>query len=141
MRQSMETVVSVSPKDPKNSARRKDVHPSCLGVSSLYRLEGSLSKSQIDKIARELLCDPVVESFRLNDIPTSPGQVFVDVWYKPGVMDPAGASVLKAVRDLGIPSLARASCGARYVFDREVPDSVSRELLNPLIQERKVRRA
>lgn len=144
-------VVSVSPKDQKNFARRKEVQhlldssskkaAVCLGVSSLYKLEGPIVPSQIDKIVRELLCDPVVESFKLNDAPSDPGEQFVDVWYKPGVMDPVGASVLKAARDLGITSLARAFSGARFVFDGDISNFVSNELLNPLIQECKVRQA
>ena len=135
-------VVSVSPKDSKNSARRKEVRAAaCLGVSALYRLEGPLAPSQINRIAQELLCDPVVESYELDNFPKSPGEIFVDVWYKAGVMDPAGDSVLKAAKDLGVSSLSRASCGARYVFNGNIAHFASKELLNPLIQECKVRQA
>ncbi len=78
----------------------------------------------------------MAESYELNAVPKARGTRFVDVWYKPGVMDPAGQSVLKAAMDLGVKNLAAASCGTRFVFDGEVPASAAKELLNPMIQER-----
>jgi len=144
-------VVSVSPKDLKNSAKRKEVQrllassskkPAvCLGVSFLYKLEGRLTSSEIDRIVRELLFDPIVETFTLDDAPSGSRKLFFDVWCKLGVMDPVGESVQKAVRDLGIAALARASTGLRFIFDRDIPNSVSKELLNPLIQECKTQQA
>ena len=143
-------VVSVSPKDLRNSAKRKEIQhvlsvsgekAACVSVSALYKLEGRLSQAQIDKIAEELLCDPIAETYAVNDQPRASGIRFVDVWFKPGVMDPAGDSVLKAVRDLNVSSLTRAACGTRFVFRGEVSSSATRELLNPLIQECKVAQA
>ena len=110
----------------------------CVSVSSLYKLEGRLSHAEIEKIVRELLCDPIAETYAVNDAPRASGIRFVDVWFKPGVMDPAGDSVLKAARDLNVPALFRAACGTRFVFRGEVSIAASRELLNPLIQECKV---
>src|SRR3989338_4269847 len=112
-------VVSVSPKDSKNSARRKEVqrllasggHKTffCRDVSALYKLEGDLTQSQIQKITGELLCDPVVENYAAGNTTPSLGAHHADVWFKRGVMDPAGESVMKAIRDLGISTVRQAS--------------------------------
>ncbi len=152
-------VVSVSAKDQKNQARRKEVQHllsgekgplSCQGVCALYRLEGNVSGSQADWIVRELLSDPVVETYHINDEPAEHGTIFADVWPKPGVADPVGGSVLKAIRDLGVSTLNQASSGTRYIFTSKQADLngknrdealvfANRELLNPLIQECRIR--
>src|SRR5438477_213673 len=94
-------VISVSPANQKKNARRKEVQQllahaghkalECIGVSTLYQLEGDFSRAQADKIVRELLWDSVVEKFAVDDLPGNPKNFFVDVWYKAGVADPAGA--------------------------------------------------
>ena len=149
-------IISVYPKDQKNSARRKEVQRLlagagrkdmlCSGVSALYKLEGQPSQAQIEKIAQELLCDPVVEKFDVNSRPEDSMAFFVDVWPKSGVADPVGESVRKAIQDFGIQSVDKASFGTRYEFsgkggslnggtDLAASEFASRELLNPLIQE------
>src|SRR5438477_4883866 len=99
-------VVSIAPKSRKGSARRKEVQSllaasgrkgvTCEGVYALYRLEGGPDGNQVEKIAREILCDPVVEDGAVDDLP-KPSVFFVDVWPKPGVADPVGETVLKAI--------------------------------------------
>ena len=152
-------VISISPKDQKKSARQKEVQRLlagagrkellCRGVSALYKLEGDYSQIQIQKIVQELLCDPVVENFDSDSLPRDPNTFFIDVWPKPGVADPVGESVLKAVHDLGIESVNKASSGTRYEFSGKAgtlngktgvlaSEFASRELLNPLIQECKI---
>lgn len=149
-------VISVSPKDQKKSARRKEVQHllsaaghrtlQCLGVSALYKLEGNFTRGEAETVARELLWDAVAENFALEDLPENPRSFFVDVWFKPGVADPAGESVLKAIRDLEITGVSKAFTGSRYEFSAVTAslngkggplasDFASRELLNPLIQE------
>lgn len=148
-------VVSVAPKDPKNFARRKEVQRllsqdhrkalACAGVAVLYKLEGSISRIDIERIVREILWDPIVEIYAIDEAPADRA-VFADVWFKAGVADPVGESVQKAALDLDIAGLARANSGTRYKFSFagknmngkgsfEVLGFASRELLNPLIQE------
>ena len=154
-------VISISPKNPKGNARRKEVqgllahaarkNVSCEGVSALYRLEGRPDSGQIERIAREILCDPVVEESAVDDRPEKTC-FFVDVWPKPGVSDPVGETVLKAIGDLGIKTVAKVTSGTRYAFSGNKAalngktgvfafEFASRELLNPLIQECKILQA
>jgi phosphoribosylformylglycinamidine (FGAM) synthase PurS component len=121
---------------------------SCEGVSFIYRLEGAMSAEEIEKIAREILCDSVVEQFKVNSRPSDKETIYADVWYKQGVTDAVGDSVMKAVRDMGIQSVRKASAGTRTIFhsmmgpwsgdatlETTVRHFTNQNLLNPLVQE------
>src|SRR5256885_2134154 len=72
----------------------------CKNIYPIYRLEGNLDSATARAVARELLCDPIAEKFLLDPEPANPKTLFVDVWFKPGVTDSAGDSILKAIADL-----------------------------------------
>ena len=143
-------LVSVSPAQ-KLSAARKEVQGhlvhsglkgvACAGVSAVYRLEGGASSQDVRKIAEDLLCDPVAETYAVDERPADPKTIFADVWYKPGVTDAVGDSILKAIRDLKISSVEKAFSGTRYAFslaggdEQKVSEFARQQLLNPLVQE------
>src|SRR6185295_14892716 len=64
-------------------------------TSQLYRLIGDLSVDDRNRIAQDLLCDPVVQEFRdgigAQAAPSAPRskagakQAIIDVWFKAGV--------------------------------------------------------
>jgi phosphoribosylformylglycinamidine synthase len=83
----------------------------------LYLLAGDLGEEQIGRIAVELLVDGVVERFRLGGPgwPHDPGERWINVFLKPGVMDPVAESVRKAVQDLGFPAPV-VRTGRRYIL-------------------------
>lgn len=120
----------------------------CDGISAIYRLSGSFGSEEPQKIAKELLCDAIVEDFHIDDKPSSKNTVFVDVWYKAGVTDTVADSLLKAIGDLRISGVEKASSGLRYefsakgaakgAFEKTVLDFTGKELLNPLVQECKL---
>ena len=74
-----------------------------------YLLEGDLSPEDVQRLARELLSDPVVEdtvigqigSSELNQSPATLPQL-IHVLPKPGVMDPVAQSALNAIADFEI---------------------------------------
>ena len=80
-------------------------------VAHGYLIEGNLDRPAIERIARELLSDAIVERTiiaRVGDkalVETAPdgvgGQV-VHVLPKPGVMDPVAQSTKAAIADLGV---------------------------------------
>src|SRR5262245_7074560 len=99
-----------------------------------YLLEGELSREQADRLAAELLVDPVVESGRVAPLGESAADdVLATVLLKPGVMDPAALSVVEAARDLGV-RLAGARTFRRY-HGRELPDRLRRVLANDAIEQ------
>ncbi len=112
--------------------------------AQLYRLFGHLSPSERERIARDLLCDPIMEQWQLADGPTPTDvkshPLTVDVWFKPGVTDVVGDSVRKGIDDLGIKSVCAVRTGSRFRFwglvSQEAAERMARTYLaNPLVQE------
>jgi phosphoribosylformylglycinamidine synthase len=107
----------------------------------VYLLDGNLDRAGADRIARELLHDPVAQVFTLSDgaePPAAPaGSQTILVFKRPGVMDPVEASALKAVSDLGL-SVQRVRIGMRYVVDGgngKLRDAAAKVLGNEAIEE------
>ena len=79
-----------------------------LAASRGYLIQGDFTADQIERLAVELLADPVVERFtaaRSGDTrllaPPQPGMTPIYVLPKPGVMDPVALSAQAAIRDFG----------------------------------------
>lgn len=93
--------------------------------ASVYLLRGQLTADQVQRIARELLADPVTEEAGTAR-PTPTGTATVEVHPLPGVMDPAAESVQLAVRSmLGVDVEVRT--GSRW--DLEGVDAAAAESL------------
>lgn len=106
-------------------------------------LEGELSRAQAEAVARELLTDPVCETFTLSGGGAGAGQGAesgrgLEVLYNPGVMDPSVAAIERALADMGLTGCG-VSTGKAFRFGRRL-DEGERNLLvrgvlaNPLIQ-------
>src|SRR5262249_50488282 len=68
-----------------------------------WLLEGPLTRDEAERLTRELLVDPLVETGVLGALNEHNGDGrLATVLYKPGVMDPAALSVVDAARDLGV---------------------------------------
>ncbi len=144
-------VVSVNPKPGRHFSSAKHVNHllnaehladiQCERTANIYRLEGECEADEIQKICTELLADPVAETYAVSELPDSAERIFADVWYKKGVTDSVGESVVRASRELGVESLNKAYAGTRYLFrirtvqPKQVAEFVSQNLLNPLVQE------
>ncbi|MCB9851558.1 MAG: phosphoribosylformylglycinamidine synthase subunit PurS [Phycisphaerales bacterium] len=88
-------------------------------ASRLYLIELDADDSVPPRIADELLTDPVVETCRIakqGDPLSSPDNgVAFEVYFKPGVMDNAANTTLRALHDMGIPA-ASVRTGYQYVI-------------------------
>jgi phosphoribosylformylglycinamidine synthase len=74
-----------------------------VGTARGFLLEGNLSREQAERLAHELLVDPLVETGRLGELNAfHDADRLATVLFKPGVMDPTALSILDAARDLGI---------------------------------------
>ena len=110
----------------------------------IYLLDGDLDldRAGADRIARELLSDPVSQEYGLTagaEPPSEPvGSQTILVFRRPGVMDPVEASALKAVADLGL-RIRRVRTGRRYVVqggvDGRLREAAARVLGNEAIEE------
>lgn len=91
--------------------------------SKVYRIEG-VSDYEVQVLAADLLTDPVAEQATIDqkvNYGNHPDQV-VEVAYKPGVMNPEAASIMKAALDLGIKPTAVDS-SREYAFFGSVNSS------------------
>ncbi|UCF70045.1 MAG: phosphoribosylformylglycinamidine synthase subunit PurL [candidate division WOR-3 bacterium] len=105
-------------------------------VSDIYYITGLLDQKQAEHIARELLCDPVVEHYDVGEAQVSMGSF--EVLFNAGVTDPKEESARKAISDLGI-AIQSVKTGNNYeikgTFDTgQLQKCAELFLYNPLIQ-------
>lgn len=103
--------------------------------TSVYRLEG-LSVKKADTFARQVLCDPITQSYTLGLARDSRS---CEIGYKPGVMNPAVSSILKAAHDLGFSNLVAADASVEYQFEGDINaddlDRIKQMLVNPVVSQ------
>jgi phosphoribosylformylglycinamidine synthase len=134
--------------DPEAKALESDIRDIAGGASAdvritrLYYLEGEIGKAEAERIATEVLCDPVCESSFVR--PAVVGSTGTEVLYNPGVMDPSVESIARSLSDLGFEHV-EIRTGRAYEFEfggtrgRRAADSiqglvVKGLLVNPVIQ-------
>ena len=105
---------------------------SSVSVSGVTYIEGDLSRAEAERIAGELLADPLTQVHRIG--PASPdGAQVVEVAYNPGVMDPVEASVRKGIRDLGIEGVASVRTAKQYALRGDLTEAEVRRLSESLL--------
>jgi phosphoribosylformylglycinamidine synthase len=73
------------------------------GTAHGYLVEGELTRPQAERLADELLVDPVAEAGRVGSLNEPDGAApLATVLLKPGVMDPVAMSVQETARVLGL---------------------------------------
>ena len=111
----------------------------------VYLLEGEIDEPEAKRIASELLVDPVIQMFTINDGVREKTEVnqrgthTLVVAYNPGVMDPVEDSARKAILDLGIKGIKSVKTAKQYLLkgriSREQLATISDKLLvNKVIQ-------
>jgi phosphoribosylformylglycinamidine synthase II len=109
----------------------------------VYLLQGKLNHADVEKIASQLLVDPIVEEYHIIDAAhwdkTTTKAHIVEVAYNTGVMDPTESSTIKGIRDLGIESIDAVRTARQYqlfgkLTSKEIVTITQRVLLNKLIQ-------
>jgi len=104
----------------------------------VFRFEG-LSPEDADFLARRLLCESVFQYYSLNRPLLTDADRLVEVAYRPGVMNPEAASLMKAASDLGVSGLSAADSSLEYAFFGSISEDelnliLSRLLVNDTIQ-------
>jgi phosphoribosylformylglycinamidine synthase len=111
-------------------------------TAQVYLLEGELSLEQAEKIASELLADPVMNNYSINkpvfDQESGSPRV-IQVVKKPGVMDSVEESARKALRDIGI-AVKHLKTARKYLLYGELEQEHlseigSRVLANEVIED------
>ncbi len=98
-----------------------------------YLVQGPLDRNQVERIARGLLADPVVERTVVAPAgdsvlmtPPEAGMSPVHVLPKPGVMDPVAQSAQEAIADFGVPAEAVRTLKKYWIAG--VPDALRERL-------------
>ena len=121
-------------------------------TAQIYWMDGALDAEAIQRICRELLADPVTQDYTYREsdqadaAPLSADASTIEVRLKPGVTDAVGDSVVKGVRDLGIPGVRSTRTGKKYwlrgALDGSTLRTIAQRLLvNDVIQSYEIRDA
>ncbi|MBN1219872.1 MAG: phosphoribosylformylglycinamidine synthase subunit PurL [Anaerolineae bacterium] len=121
-------------------------------IGRLFFLQGQLTLAEADRLAAELLVDPVTETFVVT--PEVAGRVSVlphptptiEVTLLPGVTDPAAENLVRAAHLLGLTGLTQAATGYRYTLTGSLTEKDLQRLSvevfsNPVIQRVAINRA
>jgi phosphoribosylformylglycinamidine synthase subunit PurSL len=107
--------------DPRGEAVLRDAvslglsaRPHRIDTASVFLLEGDLSQSEIERISRELLADPVTEESIIGATDQK-ASATIEVHPLPGVMDPDAESVQQAIRAM-LGKDVEVRTGRRYDF-------------------------
>jgi phosphoribosylformylglycinamidine synthase II len=140
--------------DPRSASYLEDAH--ALGLSgiraitccNLYFIQGSPTPAQLDRLANEVLHDPVTEAIHWQDsgghppalVAIQPAGQFIDVTLRAGVTDPVAEQILRAAHTLSMKNINAASTGQRFVVKGEhlsatdLHHLAQRLLCNPVTQ-------
>jgi phosphoribosylformylglycinamidine synthase subunit PurSL len=135
--------------DPVGRGLVKDIQD--LGITSVsdirvvdvYWLNAFLSPEKLELIAGGLLADRVTQEHWYGQTAPSEdsgnGYKVVEVAYNPGVTDPVKDSVMKAIKDMGIPNVTAVATAKKYLIEgsvnlEELDTISSRLLVNSVIQ-------
>ncbi|MFW6336508.1 MAG: AIR synthase-related protein [Phycisphaeraceae bacterium] len=116
-----------------------------VSAARLYLIEGAMNDAAIERVASELLTDPVTQRSHLGVSTMPPGRRVLETHYLPGVMDPVAQSTEAAIAEMlgGSDELAvSVRTGVRYdlEFDGDLPSDAEllafshRHLANAVIQ-------
>lgn len=114
-------ITAKSKTDSKGQGLLADIHKILhlkgienIKTAKVYRLEG-ISKDQAQKVANIVLWEPIDQLMSLEEPIIKDAKKVIEVAYKPGVMNPEVASIIKAAKDIGI-DLKAADSSFEYGF-------------------------
>jgi len=103
-------------------------------TARIFVLEGNLQEDAAQRIAGELLSDPVTEDHAINEslLKEGNGTSVVRVMRKPGVMDPVAHSTIRGIRDMGLEVESVATAHA-YALHGEITDEERRTIAEKIL--------
>jgi phosphoribosylformylglycinamidine synthase len=130
--------------DPVGNAVRQQIaefgtRTGPISTARIFLLETSADRQSVQRIADELLADPIVETAEVfGSAPRDAGKSRIEIHLKPGVMDPVAESTEMAIRDMGI-EVREVRTGRAYLIEgtidrAELQRIASRVLANGVIE-------
>lgn len=111
--------------------------------TKIYDIILDKGKDYFNKIAREVILDPIVEEYRIYDkkLPFDDFDISIEVWYKKSVVDVVGKSVVDAIEKAGFKrpdDVRTAKCFYFKNVDTKlikefIDENFSNELINEVI--------
>ncbi len=117
-----------------------------LECADLYFVQGRLDETQLQRLAHQLLIDPVTEQIEWQSIggQSASAEARAGVWrievaLRSGVTDPVAEQIVRAAHEMGITGLRNASTGQQYNLTGALEEAdlhllAQRLLANPIIQ-------
>lgn len=121
-----------------DKARRRGYKVKSVRISSVALFDETWPPETLQRIADELLCDPVSERSAIGPPAKESGWVKCHIFSLPGVMNPTALSLGKAVRDLGITLTREPRVGVVVAFSgitqKEASQLSADMLFNPVVE-------
>lgn len=111
-------------------------------VSRVYEIRGTFTISQINRLSRDLLADPVTQEFKIlpPTLPLSNGGPLwrADIRLKSAVSDPAADTIREAIVDMGFPTPDFVRVSSIFKIESkcgkpQIEAVLARSLANPVI--------
>ncbi|WP_052545812.1 phosphoribosylformylglycinamidine synthase subunit PurS [Elusimicrobium minutum] len=105
---------------------------------TIYSVEGVYSKKQIESIAKDLLCDPVLEKYSVSSSKPQKGVFKIEVWIRDSSTDVVGEGVKDAVAALGFEKPASVRVAAAFNIsgkftEKELDAAVKKTFVNQVV--------
>ncbi len=111
-----------------------------VNFSKIYFFKGDINKDKILYITKVLLVDPVIEEYQiLSKFKKEKDRTFINIWYKPQVLDVVAMYVLKGIKYLEIIQNFDVHTGTQLcIYPKaninKIKNIVEKIFMNPLIQ-------
>ncbi|MCA9567509.1 MAG: phosphoribosylformylglycinamidine synthase subunit PurL [Myxococcales bacterium] len=94
-------------------------------VVRVFFVEGTTPREDVERLAREVLCDDVIETFAVGTadgpvVPTPAGRHVLEIAPRPGVTDAEAETLLRAAAIVGIPGVERTATARRYELEGDL---------------------
>jgi phosphoribosylformylglycinamidine synthase II/phosphoribosylformylglycinamidine synthase I len=112
-------------------------------TARIFFVQGDLSVEDVYRLSRELLTDPVTETYQVDTVPHD--DLFIDVTLQAGVTDPVAENLIRAAGHLGI-TIAQAATGQRFILTGDLSAADLHQLAtkvfsNPVVQRHTINQA
>jgi phosphoribosylformylglycinamidine synthase subunit PurSL len=147
------TLIVTNKTNPREAGLLADAHAlglqrvSTIQTSELFFIEGDLTEPDLQRLAAELLSDPVTQTSEWRSVnghqtpggSKAPGVSLIETALRPGVTDPVADQIVRAAHELGLTAVTRAATGSRYqvtgrLNTTDLHTIAKRLLANPVIQ-------
>ena len=136
--------------DPLGNGIKKDIHDlgikgvKKVNVAQVFIISGDIAEADGQRIAEELLADPITEEYSLGEAPNHKGTGHeggqagrgarvVEIAYNPGVMDPVEESARKAIKDMGIYGVKSLRTERKYFIEGKITEADFKNICEKLL--------